>query len=86
MRRYNGGGQQHQEGGGLTGGEVGGTRRWGPWLFPEIGLAATLHLHGGDRREGSEGEGSFSLGILLETTQQVNSCFTVAAPGKVSGR
>lgn len=37
------------------GGGVGGGRRRqevGAWLFLEIGLAATLHLHCGDRREG----------------------------------
>lgn len=57
----------------------------GAWLFPEIGLAATLHLHCSDWREGSKG-GCFSLRPLVETTQQVNSRFTVAAPGKVSGK
>lgn len=44
-------------------GEQGGGAR----LFPEIGLAATLHLHCGDR--------SFSL-AQLKTTHQVNSYIT----------
>lgn len=45
---------------------VGGAGR-GAQLFPEIGLAATLHLHYGDR--------SFSL-ARLKTTHQVNSYIT----------
>lgn len=58
VRSYNGGGQQNREG------ELweGGRRRQevGAWLFPEIGLAATLHLHCGDRREG----GGMGGGVL----------------------
>lgn len=45
---------------------VGGRRSQevGAWLFPEIGLAATLHLHCGDRREG-EGGGGGGGGALV---------------------
>lgn len=55
-------------GGGLVGREV------GAWLFPEIGLAATLHLHCRDW--------GFSL-AQLKTTQQVNRYITVEQ--KVNG-
>lgn len=41
---------------------------WGTGLFPEIGLAATLHLHCR--------EWGFSL-AWLKTTHQVNSYITV---------
>lgn len=89
VRSYNGGGQQNREGEGWGGRR---SQEVGAWLFPEIGLAATLHLHCGDRREG-EGEGvvvvvggCFSLRPLLETTQQVNSRFTVVAPGESERR
>lgn len=46
-----------------------GSGRAGALLFPEIGLAATLHLHCRDW--------GFSL-ARLRTTQQVNSYITVA--------
>lgn len=46
-----------------------GSGRAGALLFPEIGLAATLHLHCRDW--------GFSL-AQLRTTQQVNSYITVA--------
>ena len=45
----------------------------GARLFPEIGLAATLHLHCRDR--------GFSL-AQLKTTQQVNSYITLEHKGK----
>lgn len=44
------------------------SREVGAWLFPEIGLPATLHLHCRDW--------GFSL-AQLRTTQQVNSYITV---------
>lgn len=49
-------------------GERAGWGGGGGWLFPEIGLAATLHLHCRDW--------GFSL-AQLKTTQQVNSYITV---------
>lgn len=48
-------------------------REVGARLFPEIGLAATLHLHSRDR--------GFSL-AQLKTTQQVNRYITVEQRGK----
>lgn len=56
---------------------VGGVaERGGAWLFPEIGLAATLHLDCRDR--------DFRL-AQLKTTQQVNRYITLEQEGKWMG-
>lgn len=62
-----------------VGGRSGGSREVGAWLFPKIGLAATLRLHCRDW--------GFSL-AQLKTTQQVSSYITVEQKGKwmVGGR